>query len=75
MSPTIFVDAVETTGIIVIAAMLVYVVVRLDRTLTAAARDIKIAMTTQLNVVKRLESIERRLDNRDDPHETPPVDH
>ena len=74
MTPTVFIDAIETAGIIVIAAMLVYVVVRLDRTLTAAARDIKSALTTQSNIVKRLERIERRLDNRE-PYETPPIDH
>ena len=74
MTPAVFIDAVESAGIVVIAAMLVYVVVRLDRTLTGAARDIKSALTTQFNIVKRLERIERRLDNRG-PHEDPSNDH
>jgi hypothetical protein len=54
-----FIDAVQTAGIIVIAAMVVYVVVRLDRTLTTAARDVKSALTTQSGMSKRIEMLER----------------
>jgi hypothetical protein len=71
MSAGQFMDAVQTAGIFVIAAMLVYVVVRLDRTLTVASREIKSALTTQLGLaqvieraLRRLETIEQRVEER-----------
>jgi hypothetical protein len=68
-----FIDAVETAGIVVIASMLVYVVVRLDRTLTAAAREIKGALAAQPGLtqavdrtLKRLEMVEHQIRERNE---------
>ena len=65
------IDAIQTAGIIVMATMLVYVVVRLDRTLTAAAERIKDALTVQRGLMEtiervwaRVESIEQRVEER-----------
>lgn len=65
------IDAIQTTGIVIIAAMLVYVVVRLDRTLTGAADKIKEALTVQRGLMEtiervwaRVESIEQRVEER-----------
>ena len=64
-----FMDAIQTAGIIVIAAVLIYVVVRLERVITTAARDFKGAIGEQQaigqavnRVWARLESIEQRIE-------------
>lgn len=71
MSRGQFIDVVQTTGIAVIAAMLVYVVVRLDRTLTGAAERIKDALAVQRGLMEtiervwaRVEQIEQKVDER-----------
>jgi len=66
MRPDQFVDAIQTAGIVVIAAMLVYVVIRLDRTLTAAAREIKSALAGQSGMSKRIEMVERLIWERNE---------
>jgi hypothetical protein len=66
-----FMDAVQTAGIVVIASMLIYVVVRLERVITTAARDFKGAIGEQQAIGQavnrtwaRLESIEQRIEER-----------
>ena len=63
------IDAIQTAGIVVMAAMLVYVVVRLDRTLTAAAERVKEGLAVQRGLMEtiervwgRVESIEQRIE-------------
>jgi hypothetical protein len=60
--PSQFIDIVQTTGIVVIAFMVVYVVLRLDRTLTAAAEKIQSALTAQSSLAQALERIGKRLE-------------
>jgi len=57
-----FVDAVQTAGIVVIAAMLVYVVVRLDRTLTSAAEKIQRALGDQNQLLQNVRRVWERID-------------
>lgn len=66
-----FIDAVQTATLVVIAVMLIYVVVRLDRTLTLAAEKILGALATQQilqgnveRMWKRLEAMELRMEER-----------
>jgi hypothetical protein len=66
-----FIDAVQTAALVVIAAMIIYVVVRLDRTLTLAAEKILGALATQQilqgnveRMWKRLETMELRMEER-----------
>jgi hypothetical protein len=68
-----FIDAVQTTGIVIMAAMIVYVVVRLDRTLTGAAEKIQAALTAQRALQEgierawtRVEAVERMLWERNE---------
>ena len=79
------IDAVQTAGIVVTTIMFIYVVVRLERALTAAAEKVQGALSDvmkqqsqlQQNVrrvwerIDLIESKERRSDSREDP----PVDH
>ena len=73
MSGGQFVDVVQTVGICVLALMVVYVVVRLDRTLTAAARELKGAIGEQQETTRaisriwaRLEAVERLIWERNE---------
>jgi hypothetical protein len=66
-----FIDAMQTATLVVIAVMLIYVVVRLDRTLTLAAEKILGALAIQQvlqesieRVWKRLEATEQRMEER-----------
>ena len=66
-----FIDAIQTAGIVVIAAMLIYVVVRLERAITTAAKEFKGAIGQQqaieqavTRVWARVESIEQRVEER-----------
>jgi hypothetical protein len=69
MENPLFIDLIQTAGICVIAAALIYAVVRLERALTAGAEKLKIALAHQketldsLNMIwKRIHTIEARLD-------------
>ena len=69
--PDQFMDAIQTAGIIVIATVLIYVVARLERAITTAARDLKGAIGEQQTighavnrVWARLESVEQRIEER-----------
>lgn len=62
MSAGQFIDAVQTAGILVIASMMVYVVVRLDRTLTAAAEKLKGALGAQQALQASVERVWRRVE-------------
>ena len=71
MNGSPFLDAIEAAGIVVIAAMLIYVVIRLDRTLTGAAEKIKEALAVQQSLHERInrvwtrvELIEQRVEER-----------
>jgi hypothetical protein len=55
-------DAVQTAGIIVMAALLVYVVVRLDRALTTAAKKLKTALGNQKALQEGIERVWARVD-------------
>ena len=57
-----FMDAVQTAGILVIAAMLVYVVVRLDRTLTGVAEKLQTALGTQHALQEGVERVWKRVE-------------
>ena len=57
-----FIDAVQTAGIVVIAAMVVYVVLRLERALTTASEKLKEALTTQRALQETIERVWRRVD-------------
>ena len=73
-----FIDAVQTAGIIVIAAALVYVVVRLDRTLTAAAEKMQGAfgdiMKTQSQLSQNVRRVWERIDLIESKYNTKPKD-
>jgi hypothetical protein len=57
-----FVDAVQTAGILVMAAVLVYVALRLDRTLTTAAKKLKTALGNQKALQEGIERVWARVD-------------
>lgn len=57
-----FIDAIQTAGIIVIAAMLVYVVIRLQRVITAAAEKLQGALVTQHALEEGFSRIWQRID-------------
>jgi hypothetical protein len=80
MRPDQFVDSVQTAGIVVIAAMLVYVVIRLDRALTQAAEKLKGALGAQralptVELRTMLDKIHRRLDQLEAKNESSSLDH
>jgi hypothetical protein len=63
--PDQFMDAIQTAGIITIAAVLIYVVIRLERAITAAAKELKGAIGEQQalgqainRVLARIEAVE-----------------
>jgi hypothetical protein len=62
MRPDQFVDIVQTAGIVMIAAMLFYVVVRLDRALTVAAKKLKGALNNQNALQQGIERVWARID-------------
>ena len=68
-----FMDAVQTAGIIVIAAMLIYVVVRLERAITATAKELKGAIGEQQAIgqainraLARIETVEHLIWERNE---------
>ena len=68
-----FVDAIQTAGIITIAAVLIYVVVRLERVITTAARDFKGAIGEQQAIGQavnrawaRIETVEHLIRERNE---------
>ena len=62
MRPDQFVDMVQTAGIAVIALMVVYVVIRLDRSLTQAAKKLKAALGNQKALQEGIERVWARVD-------------
>ena len=61
-----FIDAVQTAGIVVIALMVVYVVVRLDRTLTVTAEKVQGALGDVMKQQNQLQQNLRRVWERID---------
>jgi hypothetical protein len=61
-----FIDIVQTAGILVIAGALVYVVLRLDRTLTMAAEKLQGALSNVMKQQSQLQQNVRRLWERID---------
>lgn len=57
-----FMDAVQTAGILVMTATLVYVVLRLDRALTTAAKKLKSALGNQKALQEGIERVWTRVD-------------
>lgn len=57
-----FIDVAQTLGIVVIAVVVVYVVLRLERALTAASARLKEAMTSQRTLQERFERLSARVE-------------
>ena len=66
MRPDQFIDAVQTAGIVVIALMVVYVVVRFERALTTAAEKVQGALGDVMKQQNQLQQNVRRLWERID---------
>lgn len=66
-----FIDATQTAGIIVIAAMLVYVVLRLERAVTIAAEKMQQALATQQSLHERITRVWQRVDLIESTRNTP----
>jgi phage shock protein A len=57
-----FIDGVQTAGIFIIAALMIYVVVRLDRTVTAASKRLKTMIVKQQGLEEGIERVWKRVE-------------
>ena len=62
LRPDQFVDTIQTAGIVVITAMFIYVVIRLERALTAAAERIQRALGKQNQLQQNVRRLWERID-------------
>ena len=66
MTGDAFVEATQTASLVVITIMLIYVVIRLDRTLTAAAETVKKTLNESIKQQNQLQANVRRVWERID---------